>query len=110
MAGDVPQLFGDVRRQGGQQLHHRLQGFAVGPGLGHRRVLLFYQDVVTLHQRGQGRVEAEVAQVFGDALDGFVAQAFDGLAFASLFIADLALNPVVADDAPEAIQEAPDAF
>src|SRR5207237_8439638 len=72
-----------------------------------RLALLLNQHVVALHQRGQSRVEAEIAELLGYALDGLVAQALDSQAFTGLFSASM-LNPGIIDQAPEAVQEAPD--
>src|SRR6266487_641685 len=110
VACHVPQFFGNVRRHGGQQLHHRLLCIAEGSAACHRLLLLLDQRIVALHQRGQGRVEVENAQVFGDALDGLVAQALDGTAFTRLLAAHQTRCPGLIDQAPEAVQEAPDAF
>ena len=110
MSRQVPQFFSDVWRHRSQQLHHRLQRLAKRSAASHRLVLLLDQCVVALHQRGQGRVEVEIAQVLGHPFNGLVAQALNGLAFAGFGPVYLALNPVIVDDAPEAVQEAPDTF
>ncbi len=85
VARQVPQLFGDMWCHRGQQLHHRLQcTLAIGRAVRNMVVLLLDQHVVAFHQRRQSRVEAEVAQIFRDALDRLIAQSLDCLALARL--------------------------
>src|SRR5579884_681821 len=106
----MPQLLGDVRGHRSQQLHHRFQHATVDGRARNRLVLLFQHDVVGFHQRGQSCVEAELAQVFRDALDGLVAQALDSPTLRRLLATDAARDPAIGDQAPEAVQETPDAL
>ncbi len=105
----VPQFLCDMWCHRSQQLHHRLQRVAESGAACHWLTLLLDQHIVALHQRGQGSIETEAAQLLGDALDGFVAQSLNVHAFTS-FLAVRALNPRIVDQAPEAVQEAPHAL
>ena len=72
-------------------------------------ILLFDEGIITFHQGGQSGIKVEVAQIVGDALDGFMEQSLNRFTFSCLGMLHR-LDPSFIDQAPEAIEEAPDSL
>ena len=96
----MPQLLGDVRRQGSQHDHQRLDGLPRGAGL-----LEVLGEVVGQHRElGDRRVVAQRVVVLADAGDGLVQQPFRVVV--ELGVGDPERTGLLVDDeSPDALQE-----
>src|SRR3990172_4930888 len=101
-----PQLFGDVRRHRRQHQHQRLDGLVPGVAVDGAGVTGAEQAVRHLHEGGQERVEPESLHVLRRLADGLVGEA----AHLPHGVRGRLAGPrFVQDEAPDAVEPAPDA-